>query len=651
MVLGKKWPLSLFLVLSVLLPLTPSALAEPSQAASLLAQMTTEEKIAQLLMPAFYYYRTELGERREVSEMQPGIERLLQRHAFGGIIFNLRNAQDNEKAVRLVDAFQSATTSTPGHPQLITCTDQEGGYITRLGKGTQMPGNMALGAVDSVEVTELAARLIGEEVTAIGYSGTFAPVMDVNNDPSNPVIGIRSFSDDPQIVARHGTAFIKGLHDAGSLSTLKHFPGHGDTNTDSHTGLPCVHKTYDELKELELIPFQAGIDAGADLIMTAHIQYPQIEERTYPSIKTGEEIYLPATFSKVILTDMLRGDMGFQGLIVTDAMNMDAVAEHFDPMDAARLAIEAGADLILMPVDTSAPFGLDALEQYIRDVAALADSGTLSMEAVDAAVLRVLSFKESHGMLQPYPGSTIEDQVSHALETVGSAEHHALEEEISKKAVTLLKNETVLPFAPDESIAILLPYTSQVKSAEYAVARAKSSGALDESCSVSVLDIDGATIDDLVKVVQDTRHLIVISTLYSVGDLNPESASGSSSALLDAIITLAHANGNDVTVLSAQLPYDAARWTEADALVVCYGARGMSEDPRDTLGSVTQYGPNVPAALELILSGGHFAGKLPIAIPGLDENYHFTDEILYPRGFGLDVSMPESLPPSASNPE
>ena len=167
MVLGKKWPLSLFLVLSVLLPLTSSALAEPSQAESLLAQMTTEEKIAQLLMPAFYYYRTELGERRGVSEMRPAIESLLQRHAFGGIIFNLQNAQDNEKAVRLVDAFQTATASTPGRPQLITCTDQEGGYVTRLGKGTQMPGNMALGAVDSIETTELAARLAKAEETLV----------------------------------------------------------------------------------------------------------------------------------------------------------------------------------------------------------------------------------------------------------------------------------------------------------------------------------------------------------------------------------------------------------------------------------------------------------------------------------------------------
>ena len=263
--------------------------------AEILKGMSTEQKVAQVLMPAFYYRQDEEGKKVGVQEIYPEMEEILRKYGFGGIIFNLQNAQENEKAVRLVDAVQTANASVPGRPQLITCTDQEGGYVSRLGQGTMMPGSMALGAVNDLDLTQESGRLIGEEVTAIGYSGTFGPVMDVNNNPANPVIGIRSFGDNPEQVARQGVALLKGLHEAGSLSTLKHFPGHGDTDTDSHTGLPCINKTYEELKQLELIPFQAGIDAGADMVMTAHIVYPKVETGTYISKETGEEIGLPAT--------------------------------------------------------------------------------------------------------------------------------------------------------------------------------------------------------------------------------------------------------------------------------------------------------------------------------------------------------------------
>ena len=234
------FPVVLLICLSLLCGSCAENVSVPER---MLSRMTTEQKIAQLLMPAFYYHETEDSPKAGVQEIYPEMETLLQKYGFGGIIFNLQNAQDNAKAVRLVCAVQTASASVPDRPQLITCTDQEGGYVTRLGKGTQMPGSMALGAVNDLSVTEAAGRLIGEEVTAIGYTGTFGPVMDVNNNPANPVIGIRSFGDRPDQVAAHGTAFIRGLHAAGALSTLKHFPGHGDTDTDSHTGLPCVDKT------------------------------------------------------------------------------------------------------------------------------------------------------------------------------------------------------------------------------------------------------------------------------------------------------------------------------------------------------------------------------------------------------------------------
>ncbi len=630
------------LFIIVLLICLCTACASPAENGTLtgrmLAGMTTEQKIAQLLMPAFYYRQTEDNPKTGVQEIYPEMEAMLQKYGFGGVIFNFQNAQDNGRAVRLVMAVQAANASVPGRPQLITCTDQEGGYVTRLGQGTQMPGSMALGAVNDLSVTEAAARLIGEEVTAIGYTGTFGPVMDVNNNPANPVIGIRSFGDRPDQVAAQGTAFIRGLHAAGALSTLKHFPGHGDTDTDSHTGLPCVDKTYEELKAFELIPFRAGIDAGADMVMTAHIVYPQVETGTYISAETGEPIHLPATLSRTILTDILRGDMGFTGLIVTDAMNMDAIARHFKALDAAKLAIEAGVDLILRPVETDTPEGLAALGQYVQDVAALADNGTISMEAVDAAVLRVLSFKEKHGLLTPYEAGNEEERVQRAIDTVGSPAHHETEWTISRKALTLIRNENVLPMNLSESTAILVPSASQVKSAEYAVARLKQDGLLADDITIPVCHQSSLTVAELIRLAQNTRHLIAVSASYSAAGMNPATKNGADTAVLDLLITLAHAAGNDVTVISAHLPYDAAHYTAADAIILAYGARGMNEDPRDAKGSVSQYGPNVPAAIYTVLSGLPAEGRLPIDLPALDENGQFTGEILYPHGFGLELA-------------
>lgn len=638
----KRW---IALLLALILLLSGAGLAEEkaSVPSDMLRQMTTEQKIAQLLMPAFYYRQNEQGEKVGVQEIYPEMEAVLKEYGFGGVIFNLQNSQENEKALRLVDAVQKASGSVAGRPQLITCTDQEGGYVTRLGRGTMTPGSMALGAVNDPAVTEAAARLIGEEVVAIGYSGSFGPVMDVNNNPSNPVIGIRSFSDDPETVTVHGTAFIRGLHEAGSLSALKHFPGHGDTDTDSHTGLPVVVKSYEQLKDFELVPFQAGIDAGADMVMTAHIVYPLIEKGTYVSKETGEEIGLPATLSKTILTDILRGDMGFSGLIVTDAMNMDAIARHFDVLDAAKLAIEAGVDLILRPVDPFTPDDMAALEQYVRDVAALADEGKISMEAVDAAVLRVLSFKEQHGMLAPYDSGDLEDRIRKAVSVVGSAEHHEQEFEIAKKAVTLLKNENILPLnLPEDKAAVLVPFDSQVMSAEYAVSRLKEEGKIPAETEIPVYSIPSLPAGDLVKVCQENRRIFVVHTAYSAAGMDPAQKAGSSSVLVDAILTLAHAAGNSVIVISAHLPYDTARFPSADALAVCFGARGMSEDPREVGNGVSQYGPNLPAALYLLLGGGEITGTLPVNLPAMDSGCKFTDEVLYPRGTGIRLSPPES---------
>ena len=634
--------LAALMLLALSLGMVPLQACGADSCETVLAGMTTEDKISQMLMPEFRYYTDEAG-RHNLDEITQDVTDILQKRGFAGVVFFAENAGETAKTVRLVDAMQTAN-AVGGHPQLFTAIDQEGGNVTRLGQGTRTPGNMALGAVGDLTATEEMATIIGQELGAIGFNLDFAPVVDVNNNPANPVIGLRSFSDDPQTVAKQGVTFMQALQATGTISTLKHFPGHGDTATDSHTGLPCIDKSYEELKQTELVPFQTCIDAGVEAVMTAHIQYPQIETGTYKSIKTGEEITLPATLSETILTDILRGDMGFAGVIVTDALNMKAIAEHFDPLDTVRLAIEAGVDILLMPVDTSTKAGIDALDQYVTDVARLADEGTISMDKVDAAVLRILHLKEQKGLLTPYESGDLEARVAQAVAQVGSRDNHDREWAVAKRAVTLVKNENnVLPLTKaGQKIAVLTGYNNEVLGMEYAVGLLEDEGMLPQGTTVTVTSIQGMDYGAVQPLIEDADHVIVVSEAGSAAALDPNNSKGAYSAKVDQIIDRVHQNGKTITVLSASLPYDAARYQAADALLIAWGAKGMDQDPRVTEFPVKQYGPNMPAALYLALSPNESpAGKLPVNIPALDDAYQYTDTVLYARGFGLTYQTGE----------
>ena len=630
---GKARKMLALLGMILLWAVAAGAAAGEGLAETILSSMTTEEKIAQLLMPAFYQYTDAGGKKADRTEVTPDMQALLEKYPFGGVVFGIQNNRNSGDAVRFLDQVQVSMNSLGGRCQALTFLDQEGGYVTRLARGTQMPGNMALAAARDLAMTEEAAALIGGEVRRIGYSGVLAPVVDVNNEPANPVINVRSFSDDPEIVSEQAQAFIRGLHSAGSLATLKHFPGHGDTSVDSHYGVPCLDKSYEELKALELRPFQAGIDAGADLVMTAHIQFPRIEKGTYLSPVTGEEVLLPATLSRVFLTDILRGDMGFEGLVITDAMNMDFIRSHFDPLDAARLAIEAGVDLILRPVDTSTRDGLEALDLYVRQVAAMAGEGRLSMEAVNTAVLRVLSFKEKHGLLTAWVSGNVEERAAAAETEVGSAGHHETEFAMAKRAVTMVRNDGVWPVKAGESMVILVPYETEILTGEYTVNRLKEEGLLPRDTQIPVRYLLNLSPREMEEICRETQHIIAVSVVYRLSELNASSPEGVRTACLDRVIALAHACGRDVTVISGHLPYDLARFQAADALVACYGARGMPEDPA-RVSPVQQYGPNLPAALYLLLSGGEMKGVLPVNIPAMNGTA-LSDTVLYPRVYSL----------------
>ena len=637
----KKRVLSVVLAVCML-ALTASVMhvsAQQSKAEQYLASMTTEEKISQMLMPAFRYKTDGNGQKSAVTEITEDISNSVKNHSYAGVILFMENAQTNAGTVRLIDAMQQANLDGGDRPQLLIATDQEGGNVTRLVQGTMLPGNMALGAINDLEVTREVAAMMGSELSAVGINADFAPVVDVNNNPANPVIGVRSFSDDAQTVASHGSVFVEALNDSGIISSLKHFPGHGDTDTDTHSRMTIVNKSYDQLKQNELIPFKACIDAGAQMIMTAHIQYPQIETETYTSKLNGEQVYLPATLSKKIITDVLRTDMGFDGVVVTDALNMGAIADHFDRYDAAKFAINAGVDILLMPVDTSTKAGIDDLDAYISTLVQMAENKQISMDNINAAVLRILKLKEANGLFVPYNGSDLESRVENAVNNVGTKEKHDWEWNITKRGMTLVKNDNdTLPLTtPNQKTVVLTPYNDETIPMEYAVRRLRDEGKLPDGAVVEAYSYYKKTKEEVLPMINGADNVIFMSEVYSADALKGELA-----AAADLLADVVHARGGKFIVMSVSLPYDAARFQKADAIMLAYLPRSMPEDPLDKVKEIRQYGPNMPVAMYMMFSKEDApTAKLPITIPKLDENNSFTDTALYPRGFGLTYEQEE----------
>ena len=611
----------------------PQAVTVPQETNSVeqvLASMTTEEKIEQMIMPSIRY--NDNGDREYVTKITDDIRRSLKKHSYAGVILFGPNTGGNEQTLRLTDALQKANAAKGDCPQLLIATGQEGGTVSRLGQGTMMPGNMTLGAIDDLDATKEAATIIGRELDALEINVNLAPDVDINSNPANCVIGVRSFSDDPQMTAEQSVAYMNAVNDTGVISTLKHFPGHGDTDTDSHTGLPSINKTYEELRECELVPFEECFANGSEMIMTAHIQYPKIEKKPYVSEKTGKKIILPATLSKTIITDILRDDMGFDGVVMTDALDMHAIIENFGLTETAKLAINAGVDILLMPVTTYTTEGFRQMDKYIRELANLTDKGEIPIKAVDAAVTRILTLKDNNGLLDTYESSDIEERVEKAVSFVGSGTNHDKEWELTERGITLVKNESALPLTnSDEKTVVLVPYDEEITSINYAVNKLTADGKLPSGAAVEVYSYNNKTAKKVLPLIKGADNVIFVSEIYSADGLKNDV-----SYMADALTERAHANGARFIVMSASLPYDAARFQSSDAIMLAYMPCSMSSDPTGKETEIEQYGPNISAALYMMFSEDDApSAKLPVDIPELDSTYSFTDSILYERGFGL----------------
>ena len=593
---------------------------------NLISEMTVEEKLTQMMIVAL---RSDGANTDTATGIDEDYADLLQKHDFGGIILFAGNITDPAQTVTLIrDCQDAAISSAHGIPMFI-CVDQEGGAVNRVGFGTTGSGNMALAATGDPALAQESARMMGDEIYALGFNMDFAPVSDVNSNPANPVIGVRSFSDDPQIAADYVTSFIKGLDASNISAALKHFPGHGNVGEDSHTHLPCSDFDLEEIKNCDLIPFQAGIDAGADMIMTAHIQFPKIEKETYVSIEDGEEVNLPATLSRTIITGLLREQMGYDGIVITDSMEMDAIAAHFDPIDAAVLAINAGDDILLCPADlykSQDTNTFEAFETYLAALAARVEAGDIKEEELDDSVYRILSLKKEKGIVKDAAQVSVEEQIAQAEASVGTAANHAREWEIAQAGMTLLKNEGhALPLDGGASALILYPSETRQPSVEYAVSRLGREGLLDPSKVTSICYADLAADDaELAGALEQSEKLIVLSQSTDRNEVAAEA------------IEQFHEDGKQVVLQCLNLPYDAACYEEADAVLCAYQPYGSAHDEEGN----GPFNLNVAVAICTAYNESVPSGKLPVNVPRVtvsNGEVSFEDELLYERGFGLEL--------------
>jgi beta-N-acetylhexosaminidase len=411
-----------------------------------------------LMLNINVFCAADLPDPRETGSCPPVAARLpraladiLRRHHIGGVVLFSENLKTAEQTRQLTTDLQRIR---PGEPPLLVAVDQEGGAVARLPGtiGPSFAGNMALGAGYAAKGAALA-RAVGlaqaHQLRYLGINSNFAPAVDVNSNPANPIIDTRSFGDDPERVAELGAALSAGLQAGGVASTLKHFPGHGDTRTDSHTGLPRVDRSRDRALAVDLLPFARIVETQPpDLIMTAHIQYPALDDSTLTG-PDGAQSIRPATVSRRILRDLLRDRLGFDGVVVTDALNMASIRELLTPERAVIETFAAGADIALMPFDVTTPADGDRLEALIDQVVAALRRGELDPEPFGESAARVLALRRRLGQTATAIG---EEERAAQL-----AEEQRLDAEVTRAATTVVQGAALLPLDLLRPLRLLAP--------------------------------------------------------------------------------------------------------------------------------------------------------------------------------------------------
>ncbi|MCM3270375.1 beta-N-acetylhexosaminidase [Paenibacillus elgii] len=533
-----------------------------------LAGMTLEEKVGQLIQAGFHSL-----------EPDEHILDLIERRRIGGVILFARNVQSTAQVAALTGKLQEAAQRAGTAPLWISI-DQEGGMVARITEGVAlMPGAMAIAAGGSVEAAYEAALVAGRELRALGVNMNFAPDLDINNNPANPVIGVRSFGESPEAVAEYGAASIRGFQDAGVSATAKHFPGHGDTATDSHLDLPTIPHSRERIEAVELVPFRHAVAAGVDAVMSSHIVFPAFEPER-----------LPATLSRRVLTGLLREELGFDGVIVTDCMEMQAIAAHYGTVEATVMAVEAGADIVLISHSRELQEGaLDALLEAVR-------SGRISEERIDESVRRLLALKRKRLAAGTKPNEA-------SLRLVGCEAHRQTAQRISEASVTLVKDEERL--LPLRRVPTLVIHTSAVATSiadeavdiPHTLGKALAVQGLDVVERIIPVSPDGEALQALLAQAEPFGQVVV-------GTYNASFYPGQV-RLIEALQAL----GKRPVVVALRNPYDLREFPAVSAYVAVYESRPLA----------------LESAAKGLTGATPMRGRLPVTVSEA-----------YPAGWGAD---------------
>ncbi|MGV9554875.1 glycoside hydrolase family 3 protein [Streptomyces sp. NPDC003522] len=560
---------------------------------ALISRMSLEEKVGQVFVTRVHGHSATDPDPADADAnlAEFGVRtaaELIARYRVGGVIYFTwaHNTRDPLQIADLSNGVQRASLGLPrGLPVLIS-TDQEHGIVARVGRpATLFPGAMAIGAGGSRSDARTLGRVAGAELRAMGVRQDYSPVADVNVDPANPVIGVRSFGADPRAVAELAAAEIRGYRAAGVAATAKHFPGHGDTAVDSHHGFPVITHTREVWEALDAVPFRAAIAAGVDAIMTAHLLVPALD----PS---GD----PATLSRPIVTGLLREHLGYDGVVVTDALDMAGVRTKYGDDRVPVLALKAGVDQLLDPPRLDVAW--NAVLRAVRD-------GELTEARLEESVLRILRLKDRLGLLaDPYVDR---DRVGR---TVGTRAHLATADRIAGRTTTLLVNEgSLLPLSPRAHRRLLVvgadpaspsgttgPPTGVLAAA--LTGRGFTATALPTGTAPSA-----ATIARAVAAAGEADAVVVAT--YDVTATSPQKT------LVEGLL----ATGRPVVAVAVRNPYDVAQLPSVRAYLASYSWTDVE----------------LRAAARVIAGAEGPRGRLPVPVPRADD----PARVLYPVGHGL----------------
>ncbi|WP_443045173.1 glycoside hydrolase family 3 protein [Streptomyces sp. NBC_00145] len=559
----------------------------------LISRMSLEEKVGQLFVMRVYGHSATDPDQADIDAnlAEIGVRtaaELIDKYKLGGIIYFTwaHNTRDPHQIADLSNGIQRAGLAQPSRIPLLISTDQEHGIVCRVGEpATLFPGAMAIGAGGSRSDARTLGRIAGAELRAVGIRQNYAPDADVNINPANPVIGVRSFGADPEAVAGLVASEVKGYQSADIASTAKHFPGHGDTATDSHFGFPIITHTRAQWQEIDAPPFKAAIAAGIDSIMTAHIMVPDLDG-------SGD----PATLSHPIMTGILRQELGFEGLIVTDSLGMQGVRDKYGDDRVPVLALKAGVDQLLNP---------PSLEVSWNAVLGAVKNGELTEERLDESILRVLRLKEKLGLFdEPYVTGRSVDK------TVGTREHLAAADRIAEATTTLLLNKNgLLPLSRRTHRNVLVVGADPASPSGTTGPPTTTLGqALTElGFAATVLSTgtapNQAKIDEAVAAAQG-KDAVLVGT-YNV------TAGSAQQRLVNALT----ATGVPVVAVAIRNPYDIAQVPGVGASLASYSWTDVE----------------LRAAVRVIAGRARPRGKLPVPVQRADD----PAQVLYPIGYGL----------------